>query len=172
MRQTGLAGSQSVHSHYSITNPSNRSTLQKIPYDAGDGWYCGVKPDLTHTYKTDACGISTGAPTTHALTTTTTSTAITRPKSPVCSRTSEQKPFTVTAKFDKADDFEGWNCGQIKACGTYGNLCGGQAVKGKGDDITKTFDVPSGTYLVTLDFIAIDSWFVRSRKCAVVVFSL
>ena len=78
----------------------------------------------------------------------------------------------ITAKFDKADDFEGWNCGQIKACGTYGNLCGGQAVKGKGDDITKTFDVPSGTYLVTLDFIAIDSWFVRSRKCAVVVFSL
>merc|ERR1712048_546889 len=70
------------------------------------------------------------------------------------------KVFTpITAKFDDKNDFEGWNCGQIRTCGEKnGNVCGGYMTKGKGDDIKKTFEVPEGMYRVTLDFIKIDSW--------------
>ena len=71
------------------------------------------------------------------------------------------KLFTVVkSTFDNVNDFEGWNCGKITSCGTYGNVCGGVNTKGKDSKITKTFDVPAGTYRVTLDFIKIDSWFV------------
>ena len=62
--------------------------------------------------------------------------------------------------FDNPSDFEGWNCGKIMSCGDFGNVCGGYKTKGKGDHITKTFDVPPGKYSVALDFIKIDSWFV------------
>ena len=74
------------------------------------------------------------------------------------------KVFTsVTAKFDDTNDFEGWNCGTITTCGKYGNVCGGYNTKAKGNDIKKTFEVPEGTYWVTLDFIKIDSWLVKYR---------
>ena len=75
---------------------------------------------------------------------------------------------SFTSKFDNKDDFEGWNCGKITTCGKFGNICGGYNIKGgakknsAGDDITKTFAVPAGKYLVALDFIKIDSWFVRA----------
>ena len=67
---------------------------------------------------------------------------------------------TVTAKFDDKNDLEGWNCGAITTCGKFGNVCGGYNTKAKGHDIKKTFEVPEGTYSVTLDFIKIDSWLV------------
>ena len=66
----------------------------------------------------------------------------------------------VTANFEDTTDFQGWNCGKITKCGKYGNICGGFATKGQGDDIKQTFDVPAGNYSVTLDFIKMDSWFV------------
>ena len=69
---------------------------------------------------------------------------------------------SFTSKFDNKDDFEGWNCGKITTCGKLGNICGGYETKGTKDDITKTFAVPAGKYLVALDFIKIDSWFVRA----------
>ena len=138
-----------------------RSISKKIPYDAADGWYCGIKPDLTHTYKTKSCTTTSVA----------LSTVAPPPTSPVCTRVSSgAKTFeSVTAKFDNTNDLEGWSCGLITTCGKYGNLCGGHNVKGPNDDIQKTFDVPAGKYLVTLDFIAIDSWFAWSRKRAWVV---
>ena len=67
---------------------------------------------------------------------------------------------TVTAEFEDKNDFEGWNCGAITTCGKFGNVCGGYNTKAKGHDIKKTFEVPEGTYSVTLDFIKIDSWLV------------
>ena len=63
-------------------------------------------------------------------------------------------------KFDNGNDFEGWNCGSITTCGEYGQLCGGFNIKGTGSELRKTFNLPAGTYLVELDFIKIDSWFV------------
>ena len=62
-------------------------------------------------------------------------------------------------------DHEGWNCGAITPCGTFGQVCGGYKIKGKGDDLHKTFKLPPGTYSVQLDFIKIDSWFVRVHVC-------
>ena len=62
--------------------------------------------------------------------------------------------------FETKDDFEGWNCGKVTSCGEYGKVCGGYDAKAKGDDIKKTFDLFAGKYLVALDFIKIDSWFV------------
>ena len=64
-------------------------------------------------------------------------------------------------KFDNQNDFEGWNCGRITACGDMGQFCGGFNVKGSGADLTKTFSLPPGVYSIELDFIKIDSWFVR-----------
>ena len=64
------------------------------------------------------------------------------------------------AKFNNAQDFEGWNCGKITTCGELGNVCGGHNVKAKGHDIKKTFTMSGGTYMVELDFIKVDSWFV------------
>ena len=68
-----------------------------------------------------------------------------------------------TSNFDDKSDFEGWNCGAITSCGKFGNVCGGYNTKAKGHDIKKTFEVPEGTYLVSLDFIKIDSWFVQCK---------
>ena len=62
--------------------------------------------------------------------------------------------------FDDLRDFEGWNCGKITTCGKFRKICGGYNVKGKASDITKTLNLPAGTYSVELDFIKIDSWFV------------
>ena len=62
--------------------------------------------------------------------------------------------------FNNAEDFEGWNCGKITSCGAFGNVCGGYDVKAKGHEIKKTFMLPEGTYLVAMDFIRIDTWFV------------
>ena len=62
--------------------------------------------------------------------------------------------------FDIAQDFEGWNCGEITTCGQFGQVCGGYNVKGAGSELTKTFDLPPGMYSVELDFIKIDSWSV------------
>ena len=58
-------------------------------------------------------------------------------------------------------DFEGWNCGKITTCGNLGQFCGGYNVKGQGSEIKKTFMLPAGSYSVELNFIKIDSWFVR-----------
>ena len=67
--------------------------------------------------------------------------------------------FPITANFDDPNDFEGWNCGKITACGKYGNICGGYDVKTGGDYIQQTFMLPAGRpHWVTLDFIKIDSW--------------
>ena len=64
--------------------------------------------------------------------------------------------------FNENDNaFDGWNCVKITSCGKFGNVCGGYDTKAKGQDITKTFDVPAGKYSVTLDFVKIDSWFVQ-----------
>ena len=65
--------------------------------------------------------------------------------------------------FDNPHDFEGWNCGKITSCGRMGHICGGYNAKGTGSDITKTFHLPAGSYSVELDFIKIDSWFVRGH---------
>merc|ERR1712032_1006771 len=65
-------------------------------------------------------------------------------------------PVSVS-RFDRMNDFEGWNCGKITTCGEH-QFCGGYCVKGKGSDITKTFYLPPGIYSVELDFIKIDSW--------------
>ena len=43
-------------------------------------------------------------------------------------------------------------------------FCGGYNVKGKGSDIRKTFNLPAGTYSVELDFVKIDSWFVKAIR--------
>ena len=71
----------------------------------------------------------------------------------------------VSDKFNDPNDFRGWNCGKIQKCGAWGNICGGYGVKGKGADIKKTFHLPAGTYSIRLDFIKIDSWFVRRCQC-------
>ena len=71
----------------------------------------------------------------------------------------------IVNNFKKKNDFEGWNCGEIRPCGKFGNVCGGYDTKAKGHDITKTFDVPAGNYSVKLDFLKIDSWFVQEFIC-------
>ena len=74
--------------------------------------------------------------------------------------------YTET-RFDDPQDFEGWSCAAITTCGQLGQICGGYNIKGTDSDITKTFnDLPAGTYSVELDFIKIDSWFVRASVCA------
>ena len=75
-------------------------------------------------------------------------------------------PYTGT-RFDHQRNFEGWNCGKITTCGRLGQICGGYNVKGKGSDIQKTFNLPAGTYSVELDFIKIDSWYVRAMAVSV-----
>merc|ERR1712025_262489 len=66
---------------------------------------------------------------------------------------------TITANFQKTNDFQGWNCVKITSCGSLGNICGGFNTKAKSHDIKKTFkNLPAGTYTVSLDFIKIDSW--------------
>ena len=74
--------------------------------------------------------------------------------------TSLQENDKVSNKFD-TQDFEGWNCGKITTCGNLGQVCGGYNVKGQGSEIKKTFMLPAGFYSLELDFIRIDSWFVR-----------
>ena len=71
------------------------------------------------------------------------------------------KIFTPETNKFAGTDFQGWNCGNITKCGKFGNLCGGFGAKGHGSDIKKTFTVPAGTYNVKLDFVKIDSWYVR-----------
>ena len=67
----------------------------------------------------------------------------------------------VTNNFDDKNDFEGWNCGEIQACGKFGNICGGFDVKGRWTDIKKTFEVPEDLYRVKLTFIKLDTWLVK-----------
>ena len=62
--------------------------------------------------------------------------------------------------FDNPADLEGWTCGAITTCGDIGNICGGYDTAGKDHDITKTFQLPAGTYSVDLDFVKVDTWFV------------
>ena len=70
-------------------------------------------------------------------------------------------PFKdIKSEFNNPNDFEGWNCGKITACGNH-QICGGYNVKGTGSEIKKTFLLPAGTYYVELDFIKIDSWCVH-----------
>ena len=69
------------------------------------------------------------------------------------------KPSIYVSKFPSSRD--GWNCGRTTTCGDFGEICGGFGVKGAGSDIQKTFNLPAGVYSVQLDFIKIDSWFVR-----------
>ena len=71
---------------------------------------------------------------------------------------------TITANFQNTKDQQGWNCGKITNCGSFGNICGGYNVKGKSHDIQKTFKgLSAGKYQIALDFIKIDSWFVEDR---------
>ena len=75
----------------------------------------------------------------------------------------QQLPFSGETHntFDNQNNFEGWNCGSITTCGEFGQFCGGYNIKGSGSDLRKTFNLPTGNYSVQLDFIKIDSWFVR-----------
>ena len=75
-----------------------------------------------------------------------------------CEGTSVPVPESITAKFESSQ--EGWSCGRVTRCGSYGTICGGYDVKAHSHSITKTFQVSPGTYSVKLDFIKIDSWFV------------
>ena len=68
--------------------------------------------------------------------------------------------FLVSEQFER-DAFNGWTCDRITTCGGFGKICGGYKVKARGTEITKTFQVPAGVYTVKLDFIKIDTWFVR-----------
>jgi len=69
---------------------------------------------------------------------------------------------TITAKFSNTKDFQGWNCAKITYCSILGNICGGYNTKAKSHDIKKTFkNLPAGRYKISLDFIKIDSWFVK-----------
>ena len=77
----------------------------------------------------------------------------------------------TTGQFNDRNNFEGWNCGEITKCGKYGRICGGYNAKGKGSDIQKTFQLPTGTYVVTMDFIKIDSWFVKQVGLVALLFS-
>ena len=40
-------------------------------------------------------------------------------------------------------------------------------MKGKGEEIKKTFQLPAGKYVVSLDLIKVDSWFVWDGTVAV-----
>ena len=66
----------------------------------------------------------------------------------------------ITQEFNNPKNFEGWSCGKVQKCGSFGNICGGANVKGKGSNIQKTFMLPAGKYSVKLDFLEIDTWFV------------
>ena len=57
-------------------------------------------------------------------------------------------------------NLDGWSCGAITSCGSYGNICGGYGQKGKDATIEKTFTgLVAGTiYDLTLDLLAVDSW--------------
>ena len=72
----------------------------------------------------------------------------------------------IQSKFDNPNDYEGWTCGGITACGDFGNLCGGYDTTARGDYIQRTYMLPAGKrYYVTMDFIQIDSWFVWWTRC-------
>ena len=77
----------------------------------------------------------------------------------------------AAGQFNDRNNFEGWNCGKITSCGHYGRICGGYNAKGKGSDIQKTFQLPTGTYVVMMDFIKIDSWFVKQVGLVALLFS-
>merc|ERR1712025_1512723 len=65
----------------------------------------------------------------------------------------------IRADFQKTSDQQGWSCGKITNCGSFGNICGGFNTKAKSHDIKKTFkNLPAGKYQISLDFIKIDSW--------------
>merc|ERR1712164_116257 len=52
---------------------------------------------------------------------------------------------TITANFNNAKDFQGFNCVKITSCGSYGNICGGFNTKAKSHDIKKTYkNLPAG----------------------------
>ena len=69
--------------------------------------------------------------------------------------------FAVSSsQFDSVNDFQGWNCGAVATCGKFGQICTGDNIRGMSKDLTKTFNLPAGTYSVELDFIKIDSWCV------------
>ena len=69
---------------------------------------------------------------------------------------------TVTANFNNDKDFQGWNCVKITNCGSLRKICGGYNTKVKSYDIKKTYkNLPAGKYKISLDFIKIDSWFVK-----------
>merc|ERR1712159_649953 len=46
---------------------------------------------------------------------------------------------TLTANFQNAKDFEGFNCVKITDCGSLGKICGGYNTKAKSHDIKKTY---------------------------------
>ena len=73
-----------------------------------------------------------------------------------------RKVWSQKADFEDTKDFEGFNCVKITICGSLGKICGGYNTKAKSHDIKKTYkNLPAGTYEVSLDFIKIDSWFVK-----------
>eukprot|EP00935_MAST-01C_sp_MAST-1C-sp1_P002896 g2896.t1 len=67
--------------------------------------------------------------------------------------------FTNGTDTFEDNDMNGWSCGSVTTCGSYGAICGGYNVKGTGATISKEFRVGTATpYSLTLDFLAIDSW--------------
>ena len=65
----------------------------------------------------------------------------------------------IFSKFE-SNYLDGWTCGGITTCGSFGNICGGFGQKGKAEKIEKTFTgLESGTtYYLSLDILKIDSW--------------
>ena len=79
--------------------------------------------------------------------------------------------YSATADvINDKQNFEGWTCGAITACGEYGDVCGGFGTKNGDSEIKKTYDVPVGNYTVTLDYIKIDDWFVFKIYLSIMFF--
>ena len=76
-----------------------------------------------------------------------------------CSKGRAALDSTVVHREDFEDNqMNGWSCGAIQSCGTYGKVCGGYNQKGAGDTIEKTYTVTTGRYLVQIGILKVDSW--------------
>jgi len=68
-------------------------------------------------------------------------------------------PTSASYTSNFANSMDGWSCGGLTTCGSFGQICGGYNTKAAGHSIEKTLALSTGqTYNVNLDFIKIDSW--------------
>ena len=69
-----------------------------------------------------------------------------------------QESVSVSHNFENGNQ-NGWTCGGITTCGSLSKICGGYGKRGKGQSISRTFNVlPDSAYIVEMDILAIDSW--------------